>query len=155
MSRIPVSVTINGRLYRLEVGPGQRLLDVLRDSLDLTGTKEGCGIGECGACTVMLDGRPVNACLVAAGQIDGAEIVTVEGLADTGVGQVLQEKFIAEGAVQCGFCTPGMLISGYALLQRQPHPSPEEARRAISGNLCRCTGYQAVIQAILAAAEEL
>ncbi len=170
---IPIRLRVNGRERSVEVLPGETLLDVLRRRLHLTGTKRGCEIGECGACTVVLDGRAVNACLVLAVQADGANVLTVEGLAQVGhadgavggaggrVGQSdqsdqnlhpLQRAFLDHGAVQCGFCTPGVLMSAVALLARDPSPTPEAVRRAIAGNLCRCTGYQAIVDAILAAA---
>jgi aerobic-type carbon monoxide dehydrogenase small subunit (CoxS/CutS family) len=130
-----------------------RLLDVLRVDLALTGTKEGCGEGECGACTVLLDGVPVNSCLVAAGQCEGAAITTVEGLADKGHLTPLQRCFIDDGGAQCGICTPGMLVAAEALLRRTRSPSDDEIRDAIAGNLCRCTGYQRIVNAIMRAAE--
>lgn len=154
MSRISISFKINGKPVSLEVEHDKRLLDVLRDDLNLTGTKEGCGIGECGACTVLLNGKAVNSCLVPAGQADQAEILTVEGLETTNLGRLLQEKFVQEGAIQCGFCTPGMLISAYALLSNYSRPSAEEIKTAISGNLCRCTGYLPIVKAIEAASEQ-
>ncbi len=149
---VPIRMRVNGREHALEVFPGETLLEVLRRRLRLTGTKRGCEVGECGACTVVLDGRAVNSCLVLAVQADGAEVLTVEGLARGGALHPLQQAFLAYGAVQCGFCTPGLLMSAYALLQANPQPTPDEVRRAIAGNLCRCTGYQAVVDAVLAAA---
>jgi carbon-monoxide dehydrogenase small subunit len=128
------------------------LLHMLREELALTGTKNGCEAGECGACTVLVNGEPVNSCLILAAEVDGQEITTIEGLAADGALTPLQEAFIQHNAVQCGFCTPGMLISAHALLQRNPHPTQEEIREAILGNLCRCTGYVRIVQAIQAAA---
>jgi xanthine dehydrogenase iron-sulfur cluster and FAD-binding subunit A len=143
-----VTVTINGRARTLTVSTHRTLLEVLRDELGLTGTKCGCEIGECGACTVLLDGQPVNACLVLAPQIDGREVTTVEGLMLDGRLHPLQESFLDHDAVHCGFCTPGMLLSAKALLDQNPHPTEAEIRTAISGNLCRCTGYQQIVDAI-------
>lgn len=150
---LTITITVNGRQHVLERVPVNRtLLDLLRWDLGLTGTKEGCGEGECGACTVLLDGQPVNSCLVLAVQADGRQVLTVEGLAAGGNLHPLQQAFIEEGAVQCGYCTPGMLMAAAALLAHNPSPSEEEVRQAISGNLCRCTGYRSIIKAILRAA---
>ncbi len=143
-----VTTTINGRAHTLKVPTNRTLLDVLRDQLGLAGTKCGCEIGECGACTVLLDGEPVNSCLVLAPQIHGRSVLTVEGLAHNGKLHPLQESFMDQDAVQCGFCTPGMLMSAKALLDWNPRPSNKEIRTAISGNLCRCTGYQQIVKAI-------
>ncbi|MEL7609150.1 MAG: (2Fe-2S)-binding protein [Bacillota bacterium] len=143
---------INGKEYRAEIDPSMRLLDLLRETFSLTGTKEGCAEGECGACTVVLDGVAVDSCLVLAGQAEGAKIITIEGLSEKAQLDRLQQAFIDAGAVQCGFCTPGMILSAYALLERNPNPSEEEIRVAISGNLCRCTGYQKIVRAIEIAA---
>jgi aerobic-type carbon monoxide dehydrogenase small subunit (CoxS/CutS family) len=127
------------------------MLDVLRNDLGLTGTKEGCGVGECGACTVVINGDAVTSCLVVAGQMQGADILTIEGMSETQIGRVLQECFVEKDAVQCGFCTPGFIMSAYALLTKNPHPTREEIRKAVSGNLCRCTGYIPIVNAIEAA----
>jgi carbon-monoxide dehydrogenase small subunit len=140
--------TVNGVRRSLEIDPGLRLIDVLRDRLDLTGTKEGCGEGECGACTVLMGGRAVNSCLVMAPQAQGQELITVEGLARDGQLDPLQQAFIDEGAIQCGYCSPGMLMASKALLLRVPHPSEPEIRSAIAGNLCRCTGYEKIVRAV-------
>jgi len=148
MKDMQVHCRINGEEKLLRVNPNKRLLDVLREDLSLTGTKEGCGVGECGACTVVVDRLAVNACLMTAVQMDGTEIWTVEGLEALPIGAKLQEAFAQNGAVQCGFCTPGMLMSAYALLLKNPHPGEEEIRTAISGNICRCTGYTPIIAAI-------
>jgi carbon-monoxide dehydrogenase small subunit len=154
MDIVTVACTINGETHRLRVETHLTLLEMLRDRLGLTGTKLGCGVGECGACTVLMDGDAVNACLVLAAQADGADIWTVEGLEREGRLDPLQEAFVRRGAVQCGFCTPGMLMSAKALLARNPHPSDEEIRVAISGNLCRCTGYQQIVEAISSVARK-
>lgn len=139
---------VNGVSRSLEIDPALRLVDVLRDRLDLTGTKEGCGEGECGACTVLLGGRAVNSCLVLALQAQGQEVVTIEGLATDGRLDPLQQAFIDEGAIQCGYCSPGMLMASKALLLRAPHPTEPEIRTAIAGNLCRCTGYEKIVRAV-------
>ena len=146
--------TVNGSARQVDIDPAERLIDVLRDRLDLTGTKEGCGEGECGACTVVMDGVAVNACLVLGLQARGREILTVEGLAQDGQLDALQKAFIAEGAIQCGYCSPGMLMSAKALLLANPHPSEPEIRTAIAGNLCRCTGYTKIVKAVQAVAQE-
>lgn len=131
------------------------MLDVLRDDLNLTGTKEGCGIGECGACTVLVNGEAMHSCMVISGQMDGKDILTVEGLSETEIGKTLQRCFLEEGAVQCGYCTPGMLMSAYALLRKNPNPTRDEVRLALSGNLCRCTGYIPIINAVQKVNEKL
>jgi aerobic carbon-monoxide dehydrogenase small subunit len=148
VKRTDISLTVNGEIHSLSVPDKRTLLQAIRDDLGMTGTKEGCGIGECGACMVLVDGQPVNSCLVLAVEMDGREITTVEGLARDGVLDPLQQAFIDEGAVQCGFCTPGMLMSAKGLLNRNPAPTEEEIRRAIEGNLCRCTGYEPIVRAI-------
>jgi xanthine dehydrogenase iron-sulfur cluster and FAD-binding subunit A len=149
-----ITATINGRLLHLAVPSNRTLLELLRDDLGLTGTKCGCEVGECGACTVLLDGEPVNSCLVLAPQIQGRHVATVEGLAPGGKLHPLQEKFLVHDAVHCGFCTPGILMSAKFLLDKTPHPTETEIRTAISGNLCRCTGYQQIVDAIAAAATQ-
>ena len=148
-----IAFKLNGSPVSVEISEGARLLDALRNDLGLTGTKEGCGIGECGACSVLLDGELVNSCLVLAAQVDGREVITIEGIrgADGGPND-LQEAFIKYGAVQCGFCTPGMVLAGEALLVANPNPGRAEIREAIAGNLCRCTGYQQIVDAIEATA---
>ncbi len=151
---ITVTCTLNGINRTITFDHQKRLIDVLRDDLHLTGTKEGCGVGECGACTVLMNGGTVNACLVAGGQMEGAEILTVEYLEKDPLGAKLQKNFISEGAIQCGYCIPGMLISSFDLLQKNPHPTREEAQVSISGNLCRCTGYVPIVNAILHCAED-
>ena len=144
-------LTVNGMVHEVEARPTARLLDVLRDQLGLTGTKEGCAEGECGACTVIVDGRAVNSCVMLAVQARGKEILTVEGLAPDGELDLLQQKFVEYGAVQCGYCTPGMLMSAKALLMGNPVPSEQDIRIALAGNLCRCTGYSAIVAAVKAA----
>lgn len=148
MANIQLSFRLNGKDYSIETQDNRRMVDVLREDLRLTGTKEGCGVGECGACTVVINGDAVTSCLVYAGQMQGADILTVEGLSETEIGSILQRCFVEGDAVQCGFCTPGFLMSAYALLQKNPHPTRDEIREAIAGNLCRCTGYIPIINAI-------
>lgn len=143
-----IDFVVNGKSYQMDVDPMMRLIDLLRDKLGLMGVKEGCGEGECGACTVIMDHRAVHSCLILAPQIRGKEIITVEGLGDNGQLEKLQEAFVRNGAVQCGYCTPGMLLSAKALLKENPKPSEEEIRIAISGNLCRCSGYSQIVKAI-------
>lgn len=147
-----ISFSINRMAMELDVAPEMRLLDLIRDELGLTGTKESCGQGECGACTVIVDGCAVNSCLVMAGQIDGSEIITIEGLERDGEMDVLQRAFIEHNVAQCGFCTPGMLMSCKALLMNNPNPTAEEIKRAIAGNICRCGSYPKVIEAVQDAA---
>ncbi len=149
------TITVNGVEHRIEMDPMSRLVDVLRDRCGLTGTKEGCGEGECGACTVFLNGRLVNSCLVPLITADGGEVRTIEYVKETETGRVLTEAFAEFHGVQCGFCTPGMIVAAVDLLARIPRPREEEIRMAISGNLCRCTGYDMIVQAILAAAGRL
>lgn len=152
MEEIALEFTVNGKKAVLTVPARMTLLRLLREKLGLTGTKEGCGVGDCGACTVLLDGEAVNACLVLAGSLRGKKVVTIEALSDNGP-DPLQKAFLEEGAVQCGFCTPGMILSAKALLDKNPSPSREEIRRALAGNLCRCTGYQKIIAAVARAAQ--
>ncbi len=154
MKTIDVSFTVNGQKVKIKTRPNRRLVDVLREELGLTGTKEGCSIGECGACTVVMNGEAVHSCLILIPQADGAEIVTVEGLANGKTLHPLQKNFLEHGAVQCGFCIPGMLMSSYALLQENPQPTEEDIKEGIAGNLCRCTGYKQIIKAIEATANE-
>jgi carbon-monoxide dehydrogenase small subunit len=146
------TLTVNGVAHDLLIEPNRTLLDVLRVELDLTGAKHGCGVGECGSCTVLVDGRPVNSCLILAVSCVGKRITTVEGLAADGELTALQKSFIEHGAIQCGFCTPGMILTSTALLAANPSPTETEVREAISGNLCRCTGYQKIVEAVLAVA---
>jgi len=154
--RYDATLHVNGMAYPVEIEPGRSLLSVLRTEVGLTGAKEGCDDSECGACMVLMDGEPVNSCSYLALQADGREIVTIEGLAEAdGSLHPLQQAFLDQGGVQCGFCTPGMLISAKALLDRNPRPSEEEIRLALSGNLCRCTGYSGIVRAVQSAAEQL
>jgi carbon-monoxide dehydrogenase small subunit len=151
-----IQLEINGMGYDLLVSPNETLAQLLRGpQLNLTGTKQGCEIGDCGACTVLLNGKPVNSCLVLAIQADGGKVITVEGLARDGKLHPIQEAFVNNGAIQCGFCSPGMMLSAKALLDRNPSPTRQEIREAISGNLCRCTGYYKIVNAIEIAAEDL
>jgi len=149
-----VELILNGEGREIEASPLRRLLDVLREDLGLTGTKEGCGEGECGACTVLLDGAPVNACLVPIAQVHGHEVVTIEG-ASTEAFEHVRRALLAHGGVQCGMCTPGIALAGAAAITREPHATRARLRELIAGNLCRCTGYQAIIDAIADAAEEM
>ena len=149
-----ITLTVNGREERVAVPAGMTLLEFLRERLVLTGTKEGCGAGECGACTVLLDGKPVTSCLVLAVEADGRDVRTVEGEARDGQLSLLQRAFVEENAVQCGFCTPGMIMAARGLLLRNPDPSEEEIVEAMAGNLCRCTGYEAIKAAVRRAARE-
>jgi aerobic-type carbon monoxide dehydrogenase small subunit (CoxS/CutS family) len=152
MTNHSISLTVNGVKEYVDVPSHWTLLRLLREGLALTGTKNGCEAGECGACTVMLNGEPVNSCMVLAVEAHGAEVLTVEGLAHAGRLDALQQAFVDEGGVQCGFCTPGMLIAARALLDRNPSPSEDEIREALVGNLCRCTGYTRIVQAVQKAA---
>jgi carbon-monoxide dehydrogenase small subunit len=149
-----LTMKLNGEEITVQIEVDALLVDVLRDELGLMGTKEACGQGECGACTVLLDGEPVTSCLVPAIKAQGREVMTVEGLASGGELHPLQKSFIEHGAVQCGYCTPGMLMSAKALMDRLPHPTEEEIKEAISGNLCRCTGYAKIVEAIKAVSAE-
>ncbi len=153
MSFHRITLTVNNSTEMVDVPANMTLLTMLRDKLALTGTKNGCAAGECGACTVMLNGEPVNSCMVLAVECDGARVVTVEGLAKDGQLDMLQKTIIEKGGVQCGFCTPGMLISARALLDRNPKPTGQDVREALVGNLCRCTGYARILDAVQAAAQ--
>ena len=156
VKKIELNIKVNNKDYKLFIASNKRLLDVLRDDLGLTGVKEGCAIGECGACTVIMNGKNVCSCMILAGQAQGANIITIEGLEGPQGGlHPIQEAFIEAGAVQCGFCTPGMILSSLVLLKNNPNPTKEEIKEAISGNLCRCTGYKQIIEAVQLAAERI
>jgi carbon-monoxide dehydrogenase small subunit len=155
MAEIDIQFELNGNQVRVFAEPNKTLLYLLRDDLGLTGTKDGCSSGDCGACVVMLDGRPVNSCMVLAAQVEASSVVTIEGLEKDGVLHPVQRTFGETWAFQCGFCTPGMLVSCYALLESNDNPTREEILTAIAGNFCRCTGYQAVVKAVEQAAAEL
>lgn len=154
MSDNLLNYNINGKNYKLDIDPSMRLVDMLRDILNLVGTKEGCGEGECGACTIIIDGKATNSCLVLAGQVEGSYILTIEGLSFNNEVSRLQQAFVDAGAVQCGFCTPGMIMSAKALLDKNPKPTEKEIRVALAGNLCRCTGYQKIVNAVKIASED-
>jgi carbon-monoxide dehydrogenase small subunit len=147
-----MKIKVNGQAYDVAAQPWRTLLDVLRYELQLTGTKEGCGTGSCGACTVLMDGQAVNACLVFCAEAEGKEITTIEGLAQAGKLHPLQQAFMDEGAVQCGFCTPGVILTAKAFLDSNPRPTEAQIREAIAGNLCRCTGYDKIVRAIMSVA---
>lgn len=155
MNKRPLQLTVNGRSRQVMVAPYYSLLDTLRDELQLTGTKKGCDEGDCGACTVILDGKPVTSCLVLAHAVQDAQITTVEGLATPAALHPVQQAFIERGGLQCGYCTPGLIMAAVGLLRENPRPSDEEVKFAIGGNLCRCTGYTKVVEAIQLAAERM
>ena len=155
MNRTELNLIVNGDLYRLHVESRVTLLEVLRDELGLMGTKEGCGLGECGACTVIMDGKAVNSCLVLATEADGKQVTTIEGLADGDRLHPIQQAFVEHGGLQCGFCTSGMIMSTKALLDENPEPTDDEIKKAIAGNLCRCTGYTKIFDSIKAAARSM
>jgi carbon-monoxide dehydrogenase small subunit len=148
MKKMTITFTVNGQEYDLVIPVNLTLTQVLRENLRLTGTKQGCAVGDCGSCTVLLNGLPVNSCLVLAVEADGQEITTIEGLAQDEQLHPIQQAFVEHGGIQCGFCTPGMILSSKALLDKNPTPTEHEIREAISGNLCRCTGYQKIVEAI-------
>jgi len=151
--KVQLQLKVNGMAYKMEVEPRRTLLELIREDLELTGTKEGCGLGECGTCTVLLDGRPIKSCITLAVQANGREVTTIEGVEGAdGTLHPIQQAFIDHGAIQCGFCTPGMVLSAKALLDENPRPTEMEVKQAIAGNLCRCTGYQKIVEAILSAA---
>jgi carbon-monoxide dehydrogenase small subunit len=154
MEKRLIRLLVNGDQHDVAVWPNQTLVEVLRDRLELTGTKMGCGEGACGTCTVLLEGRPVRSCLTLAVEVQGKEIVTIEGLAEGGDLHPVQETFVQHGAIQCGFCSPAMILTGKALLDENPNPTEDEVRRALSGVVCRCTGYAKIVEAVLAAAGE-
>ncbi len=150
-----IQITVNGEFHGILIKPWASLLEVLREELGLTGTKEGCGDGECGACTVIMNGKAVNACIVLAAEADGKEIVTIEGLADGDTLHPIQEAFVEVGGLQCGFCTPGMIMSAKVLLDKNPNPDDDEIRKGLEGNFCRCTGYTKIIESVKVAAAKL
>ncbi len=150
-----ITLNVNGETVEAAVEPNRTLVQFLREDLGLTGTKHGCGLGDCGACTVILNGKPANSCLVLAVQANGGDVITIEGLAENGKLHPIQQAFVDKGAIQCGFCSPGMILSAKALLESNPKPSEHEIRTAISGNLCRCTGYQKIVEAIQEAAKTI
>lgn len=153
MEKQPIQLSVNGERYDIVVRPNQTLIEVLRGDLELTGTKEGCGEGACGTCTVLVDGRPVRSCLTLAIEAQGKEIVTIEGLASDGELHPVQKAFIEHGAIQCGFCTPAMILTAKAFLDENPKPTEQEVRHAISGVMCRCTGYAKIVEAIMASGD--
>ena len=155
MFNIKVSINVNGINYTKEIDPSIRLIDFLRDELKLKGTKEGCGEGECGACTVIVNGKAINSCLMLASSAHEKNVITIEGISDKDKLHPIQEAFMEAGAVQCGYCTPGMILSAKALLDKKPNASEEEIKVALSGNLCRCTGYKKIIQAVMLAQDKL
>lgn len=154
MEKRLIQLAVNGEEYTAAIRPNQTLVEALREDLELTGTKEGCGEGTCGTCTVLVDGRPVRSCLTLAVEAQGKEILTIEGLATDGELHPVQKAFIEYGAIQCGFCTPAMILTTKALLDANPNPTEEQARRAVSGVVCRCTGYAKIVEAMMAAARE-
>jgi carbon-monoxide dehydrogenase small subunit len=153
--KVPIRMTVNGDTVDLQVDVRHTLMDVLREQLELWGVREGCNSGSCGACTVLLDGEPVNSCLVLAPEADGAEVLTIEGLAPSAAKlHTLQQAFVEHGAIQCGYCSPGMILSACALLRRNPKPTEAEVRYALGGNLCRCTGYAKIVEAVMETSRE-
>jgi aerobic carbon-monoxide dehydrogenase small subunit len=155
LQTVPVSFTLNGRLQELDVEPHELLLDVIRDRLGLTGAKRSCDVQVCGACTLLVDGRPVSACTTLAFEVRGRSVMTIEGLAENGKLHPLQQAFIEHGGFQCGFCTPGMILAAKALLDENPRPTEEELKHFMHGNICRCTGYKKIIESIMAAAKNM
>ena len=154
--KVQIQLKVNGLAYKKEVEPRRTLLELIREDLELTGAKEGCGLGECGTCTVLLDGKPIKSCITLAVQANGREVTTIEGIeSPDGALHPIQQAFIDHGAIQCGFCTPGMVLSAKALLDENPKPTEMEVKQAIAGNLCRCTGYQKIVEAILSAAQTI
>lgn len=149
-----ISFILNNKKVTIDVTPSMRLLDVIREELHLTGTKEGCGEGECGACTVLVNGEPYNSCLTPVANVIGKEVMTIEGFRETKAYRVIADAFANQGGSQCGFCTPGMILASYAVLKKNPHPTEEEIREALSGNLCRCTGYNSIVNAVMLASKK-
>lgn len=155
MKKKHIALNINGKEHELLVSPNRTLAQAIREDVGLTGTKQGCEVGDCGSCTVLMNGEPVNSCLVLAVQAQGSSITTIEGLADGGQLHPIQEAFVNHGAIQCGFCSPGMILSAKSLLDKNPDPSEQDIRQALSGNLCRCTGYQKIVEAVEDAAGKM
>lgn len=153
--KIPITFTVNGFEHSIDVKPSSTLLDILRNDLELTGTNVGCGNGDCGCCTVIMNDLSVNACLVLAPEADGSKVLTIEGLADKGKLHPVQEAFVEEGAVQCGFCTPGMVMQAVSFLKHTPRPTEQNIKHGIAGNICRCTGYTKIVAAIMSAAKKM
>ena len=149
-----ISFILNNKKVTVDVTPSMRLLDVIREELHLTGTKEGCGEGECGACSVLVNGEPYNSCLTPVANVIGKEVMTIEGFRETKAYRVIADAFANQGGSQCGFCTPGMILASYAVLKKNPHPTEEEIREALSGNLCRCTGYNSIVNAVMLASKK-
>lgn len=149
-----ISFILNNKKVTIDVTPSMRLLDVIREEIHLTGTKEGCGEGECGACTVLVNGEPYNSCLTPVANVIGKEVMTIEGFRETKAYRVIADAFANQGGSQCGFCTPGMILASYAVLRKNPHPNEEEIREALSGNLCRCTGYNSIVNAVMLASKK-
>ena len=149
-----ISFILNNKKVTIDVTPSMRLLDVIREELHLTGTKEGCGEGECGACTILVNGEPYNSCLTPVANVIGKEVMTIEGFRETKAYRVIADAFANQGGSQCGFCTPGMILASYAVLKKNPHPTEEEIREALSGNLCRCTGYNSIVNAVMLASKK-
>lgn len=154
MKTYPIELTVNGQKHSLEVEPRERLLDVVRDRLNITGPKEGCGTGDCGACTMLVDGKPVTSCLVLAVAANGSSITTVEGIGNAARLHPIQKAFVEHGGIQCGICTPGFIVMSKAFLDENPHPTEEEIRFGLAGNLCRCTGYDKIVESVMAVAQD-
>lgn len=149
-----ISFILNNKKVTIDVTPSMRLLDVIREELRLTGTKEGCGEGECGACTVLVNGEPYNSCLTPVANVIGKEVMTIEGFRETKAYRIIADAFANQGGSQCGFCTPGMILASYAVLKKNPHPTEEQIREALSGNLCRCTGYNSIVNSVMLASKK-
>lgn len=149
-----ISFILNNKKVTIDVTPSMRLLDVIREELHLTGTKEGCGEGECGACTVLVNGEPYNSCLTPVANVIGKEVMTIEGFRETKAYRIIADAFANQGGSQCGFCTPGMILASYAVLKKNPHPTEEQIREALSGNLCRCTGYNSIVNSVILASKK-
>ena len=155
MKKVHINFSLNGKEYEVLVEPNKTLIQMIREDFRLTGTKHGCGVGDCGSCTVLVNGDPINSCLALAASVDGCEVVTIEGLADGKELHPIQASFVEKGAIQCGFCSPGMILSSKALLETNPNPTEADIRQALSGNLCRCTGYQKIVEAVADSAQKI